>query len=81
MQVGPPTASQRRGQLEDSLAVAGLPRAGEMAKENGDLQDQAFKRLFALRISLGSCPQPRSLARRAGGCGTGQGSRLSACGG
>ena len=81
MQAGPRDTSWHRGQLEDRPATAGLPRAGEMAEANGDLQDQAFKRLFALRISLGSRP-PAPLARAPrGGFGMGQSSRLGACGG
>lgn len=79
VQAGPQDTSRHRGQLEDSPATAGLPGAEEMAKANGDLQDQAFKRLFALRISLGSCP-PAPLARAPhGGFRMGRSSRLGTC--
>ena len=78
VQAGPQDPSWRRGQLEDSPATAGLPRAGEMAEASGDVQDQAFKRPFALRISLGSRPLARAPR---GGFGTGRSSRLGARGG
>lgn len=67
-----------RGQVKDSPATAGLPGAEETVEARGDLQDQAFKWLFALRISLGS-RRPAPLA--AGGFGMGQSSRLGARGG
>lgn len=54
-----------RGQVEDSPATAGLPEAEETVEARGDLQDQAFKWLFALRISLGSRrPAPLAARRR-----------------
>lgn len=54
-----------RGQAEDSPATAELPEAEETVEARGDLQDQAFKWLFALRISLGSRrPAPLAARRR-----------------